>query len=773
MESARVDICYRPLRIGWAIRTGDITAFRSAARFSFALWGGRFNPIIEVDDAEHARKLVNLFRVDTIVPVGDSELVKAFPSKFPYLPQPFFGRHVFEGNSKHGAWSNVLDVKNALWWLQGDPEWVTKRQKFRLHSWEVDDPLADIFLMQLGAYPSDIAIPYRKLFEEATAAEEIKIALGAKLPKDLFEYATIQFLSRYNIDRHYSVQPEWDTPGFYSGDVENLEDLINCWNLRAADIPLLFVDAKHLDRYGETIIEWGQEIRKRSLRRREESEGTVGVWLRQERVDGIRGTDMTEKILKPFGKRPLSLMRVGRDSFPVRPPTMCLGQTSTLGVMGTELNKPKVSFALDDKPFSSDLHFNSQQLVASVSFMGGLHGDEQHVLVPPFIPELNEFYGREQHFEPYKVRSEPDRIGLVMDVADSSTFVYALPVADFFEKVFKLAGFSSNLSEAGLILRQLITQLGGADGARAFKIPGVRRLLKTYAPGTPFTKNSALQLIGAKDPENPSASFKDYEHLYIEPRPNGVDLTPEGVFTYLVAKGLFRIGAELKCPHCRLSSWIPLDSVAQRLTCELCGEEFDATRQLVHDAWRFRRSGVLGRERNAQGAIPVALLLQQLKVNMHHLSGGIYSPSLELSPLAGTDLPRCEIDFAWLIPRHFPMRNALIIGECKDRGGNSEKGAIGKKDIDNLRGIADSLPRDRFDTFILLAKLCPFTIEELALAKTLNETYRRRVILLTNRELEPYFLLERTKREHEGIDGYHAGSPEDLARVTAQIYFKS
>ena len=41
MESVRVDICYRPLRIGWAIRAGDMDAFRAAARLSFALWGGR------------------------------------------------------------------------------------------------------------------------------------------------------------------------------------------------------------------------------------------------------------------------------------------------------------------------------------------------------------------------------------------------------------------------------------------------------------------------------------------------------------------------------------------------------------------------------------------------------------------------------------------------------------------------------------------------------------------------------------------------------------
>src|ERR1039458_6036068 len=188
---------------------------------------------------------------------------------------------------------------------------------------------------------------------------------------------------------------------------------------------------------------------------------------------------------------------------------------------------------------------------------------------------------------------------------DTSSFIYALPVADLIERVLGLAGYSAELSAGGVIARQLIAQLGGVDGARVFKIPGVRRLLKTHGPTAAFTKKSELQLIGSKDPDNPSATFKDYERLYIEPRPYNTKLEPGAVFTYLVEKGLFRIGAELKCPNCRMSTWTALDSLKQRVVCELCGREFDATRQLVNGTWHYRRSGVLGAERNAQGAVPV------------------------------------------------------------------------------------------------------------------------------------------------------------------------
>ena len=134
------------------------------------------------------------------------------------------------------------------------------------------------------------------------------------------------------------------------------------------------------------------------------------------------------------------------------------------------------------------------------------------------------------HFQYDKFRIESERIGLVIDAADADTFLYALPVAELVEKIFDLANFNTKLSSAGLITRQLIGQLDGLQGARLFKIPGVRRLLKTHGLRAAFTKQSALQLIAGKDPDNPDANFKDYQDLFIEPRPIGSKLLPESIF---------------------------------------------------------------------------------------------------------------------------------------------------------------------------------------------------------------------------------------------------
>ncbi len=221
---------------------------------------------------------------------------------------------------------------------------------------------------------------------------------------------------------------------------------------------------------------------------------------------------------------------------------------------GNRADKPRVSFPLADKPFCGDRLFHTQHLVASVSFGIGLYNHENFTLRPPYVPELNEYLSRTMHFDYRLLRIEPERLGIVIEASDVEAAISAAPAAGLLERIFDLAGFTTSLSNGGLIAKQLITRLGGLQGARVFKIPGVRRLIRTHGPNASFTKKSALQLIGGKDPENPAAEFSDHERLFIEARPYNTKLSPADVFAHLVEKGLFRIGADLTCPACRLPS---------------------------------------------------------------------------------------------------------------------------------------------------------------------------------------------------------------------------
>ena len=761
METSSVNICYRPLRIAWAIHSADKESLRRAIRLNHAFWGGRFNPIVLADHPEEARDLIEVFRADHIVPLVNGSEVKELRQAFRHLVPPNFSDELFLDRRGDQALANVLDIQNAFARWRNEPEWIAAKERgFRRVVWDEDDPLADVFLMQYGAYP-DVAqtgLDYEGIFSQATTAIDLPIAKDAPIPDETVRHPSIAYLSRHALHRHYAVRPGWSFPGFFIGDASSADDLVTWWNLRAADINVSFVDEGHAARYAH-LLPYLKSAYQAEAASYPDGLQNLAIWRRSK--DGERSPP-APAFLGEGNWSPCSISRLSWNGQNVRPPMMILGVASAMGVLGKSHGSPSISFALADKPFDGDFRYHTQHLVASLRMYGA--PDEQHTFQPPYVPELNETFGRRMYFRYDRLRIEPDRVGIVINAADHDITLRAFPVADLIEKTFGLAGLKATPSSSELIARQLISRLGGFDGARVFKIPGVRRLLKTYGPNTAFAQKAALQLIGEKNPKS-GARFTDHENLFIEPRADGTKLTPSMVFGYLVEKGLFRIGMEITCPTCNLPSWVALDNLQQTNTCGLCGNNYDATRQLVGGEFRYRRTGVLGLERNTQGAVPVALLLQQLAVNLHTLgSDVVMTPSYDLEPLEDVSLPKCEVDFVVVCDRTYPDKAALIIGECKDEGDR-----IDEDDVENLKRIADAVPPDRFSTYILLARLSPFSNDEIALAKTMNDEYRQRAILLSARELEPYLVYERVNQELK-LD-FFGNSPKALALATQRIYF--
>ncbi|MCE0483124.1 MAG: hypothetical protein LV479_02675 [Methylacidiphilales bacterium] len=756
MNTLRLDITYRPFRIGWAIRKGDIEAFRQAVRLSYCLWGGRFNPVLVIDDVEQASALVDAFRVDFIHPIQDDSESKEFVKQFPHLLKPFLAHGIISRGSGEEGHAQILDVVNAMAHSIHKPEWeALKKEGVRVYSWSPDDPLADMFLVQYGAYPdpAEIGIDYRKMLIQAASASEHVLDPRQPIPVDAVAKPSIAWLSRHGLERHYRLSSLSGAPGFFVGSARQLDDLITFWNLRAADIGMLFIDHEQLDRFTLILPEWEKRTRE-----------TVAVRNEFDRYVAVRFPEnLSKQAQSIFPGADMRFMPAWKDMWSeprANAPLMYLGSTSVLGIVDQEKGPPRVTFPLSEKPFSDDIWFHTQHLVASVLFFGGLFGDDRHTFNPPYLPELNDFCAREMHFDPSRARLEPESIGIAIHPTDTDSSLSALSAASLTKKIFEKAGFETELSSGGLIARQLVSHLGGLQGARVLKIPGVRSLIDTYGPNDTFNKRGALQLICQRDPSNPAASFKDYEGLFIEPRPFDQKLRPPTIFSFLVEKGLFRQGVRVNCPTCNLFSWVSVNNLKQQLTCDLCGHVHDATRQLVDCDWQYRRSGILGVERNVMGAIPVVLTLQQLETNMGAIRGNhLYSMSLNFRAKEKKDARNFEFDFVLFVPRIYPERTAVLLGECKSTG------PINAEDIENFQTVATALPAKYFEVFLVASKLSSFTPEEIDLLKGLQP----RVILLTSRELEPYHIYDRVP-EGLGINAW-GGSVEDLCQATSKLFF--
>src|SRR5467141_2546717 len=267
MDTARVDICYRPLRLAWAIRSGDIEGFRRAVRLSYALWGGRFNPIVFADRDEEMRQLVELFRVDVVWPLCDEATAKQLEAGFLHLRNPFFHGPLFVEEHGKAKRSRLLDVFNAFTHLREKPEWQQiKESGVRLYRWHPTDPLTDVLLVQFGDYPAadEVGRDLRQTLIEAAEATEHTFEESSAISGEALNHASIPYFSGYGLERHYSVEAGWgwQTAGFFLGDAGNLDDLVCHWNLRAANIPLWFVDPRHLGRYAELIPAWEETSRQ-------------------------------------------------------------------------------------------------------------------------------------------------------------------------------------------------------------------------------------------------------------------------------------------------------------------------------------------------------------------------------------------------------------------------------------------------------------------------------------------------------------------------------
>jgi hypothetical protein len=308
MDTRRVDICYRPLRIAWAIHSGDRNAFRDAVRLSHTLWGGRFNPIVMVDRAEEAKQLIELYRADMIVPVGGAEETREFPKRFPHLQNPFYPEALspealFLRAQGAATRAQVLDIYNALAHWHDTPGWKEiNEQGVRLFVWDDDDPLADVFLLQYGQYPNvaDLGIDYAEILSRATQVSQCRFEKARPIPIDVLEHPNLGYLTRLGLHRHYSELSGWDHAGFFVGNADNIDDLASFWNLRAADVQLQFLDPAHLDRYTLIRSEYQQQTLA-YLAGLPEDHGRIAIWSRPEII---------EASLKLFDGQPLIACRV-------------------------------------------------------------------------------------------------------------------------------------------------------------------------------------------------------------------------------------------------------------------------------------------------------------------------------------------------------------------------------------------------------------------------------------------------------------------------------
>lgn len=749
MQPINVSIKYRPVKIGWCIRSGSHEDYRKALKQTHTLWGGNFNPVIPIDNFEFATNLTRIFRVDILLPVSEDPEVLDFINKFPHLCNPLISNRLFDTNVKGLKIPRFLDIFQCVQRLSEEKYKNNSHLQLIHYNWSHTDPLNDILLATFGNLPSkeELGADWSQLIEEKLTAQVIEITPQNSLPTcTANNELTLNQLSGLDLKEHYCINNPWRYHGFYIGEINNLEDLVNFWNLRAAGISLMFYDPAHqnrLEKRKKSYIQILEKYMDHLLN------NFAGIWHRKETTCSYT-QDWNKK------NRYCPVDNLFWDGNHIQVSYMYISENSTLGFLTDSNDRSKrLTIQLPEKPIINNFDTQSQYLFTSIEPQK-LYDDSRKTLSTPYLPELNRFYDKYFSIELSRSRVEPQGIGQIIKSFQDSLTLKFLDTTKLISEIFSHVSITATISKPGQISQQLIQQMGGLQTCRVFKVEGLRKIIKQFSPYKSFTWSNATQIIN-------NHNFERYNDLYL----HGKMISKDDILKVLLERNLLMAGISVQCPNCCLDFWTPIEDVKSHLICEYCRQQFNVTPLLKqYGQWKFRCSGLLAGNDNQHGSIPVILTIQQLE---QAIGWGdiLYSPSMNLR---GDNIPDCESDFVILLNKKTNTNKLeLVIGECKSEGGE-----IDENDIQKLNAIAKAFPAKKFNIYILFSKLCAYTPEELEIISTLNDPSNKKVIIFSTSELEvctrvSASIYSSLLKDYKQPAPLYAGSFEKMAEITQKF----
>lgn len=715
MAQVILKVAYRPVRLAFCIKQGDMAEFRKAVYLSHVFWGGIFNPIVAVGGSEAPLDVAARHCVDILYALSPDADVVNFVNENNKSAWPLLSEELFIGTEKIPG---LLDISNSMIDIyENGPRAAPKI----LPVWGADDPLADVFACTFGVIPDARygEQNYRQMYQSMFGPLIIEISNDKPFPPLLLNALGPLNVCSWGLtsDRraNYHNNPKFRASSIFLGNCDDFGDLLAYWNLRASGANVIFIDERYKDKFNC----WKNVIAGRTV-----------YWTAQEQ---------NERSPKPFFVREMKPLIWG------------LKEQTVEGTSDPE-NEKTLHLILPPPPNRTEVG-RSQHVAIMIDGRLSFFNSGDHTLFSPGLPELSEYIGKKANAFNWKsFRVHPYGTDYIQSLNFEIFSLKPWKRNEVVKQALQVCGVNAKESKPGLIASRLIKQMNGIQQCRVFKIAGVRDLLKEYEADKSFTRSAAIKKI--------CPNLDQYD-FYLTGQANE-KLTGPTVFDHLIDKGILRVGIDFKCPNCNLSFWRLLDLIKTEISCEFCGDDFNVSKQLqAKDCWKYRVSGLFSQHKDQQGAIPVTVTLQHVFGNLAIPCESIVATAMELSSQQNVFVD-CESDFLFM-GRENDGRNFLILGECK---GHTE---ISLESVNKLKAVADSIPVDKLRTYLLFSKLSPFTPQELESFKRAQHSDYWRIILLSNEQLERSCTYDKAPRSL-GIP-VSLDSADEWAAITALLYY--
>ena len=742
MPTTTVSIGYRPIRIGFLIKDNSLEDFLKCCKVNTLLWGGILNPIIPVgDNPAIAQDLIDSFAVDLLLPFSTGKEIENLIAKNMHLAERSrISKDVFyedwRTKKKIPSYVDILHLIDHFW-EKDFKHSKDDRSRCRWFTWDEKDPLANLFTVIFGQYPVEVGLKdnYEDAFRNGLRAKELRIE--ASLDPDWAQKISPIKFTQSRLDNYRERDG-----GVFIGDGQNLFDLVLFWNLRASGVNVAFLPEKHFDRFKDYIQRYLSDLDDQPSRN-PNFEDWINIYSSgnsHPAVEGLKDKFVTRKKLVLCRlcdpRTHFFNLGSGHSEFKAMSVTAFVEKADEC---------PSIDIPIpSSSPFSEDRLYN--QAYALLCGFSNDYAYPGHTLKLPYLPDLNEFYGRQSLvIDPFKLRIQHDgTIALLEHGGHASQRFNPIPIADIMLKILERAGMHVEHSQAGRITNLIINRMGGIDSCRVFKVRGVRKLLKELSEGKSFTE--AKRIIFEDN-------FEKFHDLYIESRKKK-NLTADDVLRHLLRKNVLKIEPiwwysvltkvirkekEFSCENCGYKSRISVTRFNDFWECPFCDHSHFLpvilSRQLVHDRkmWLVKKTGLFSKDNNQEGSIPVLLTLMMLNTTLGH---GIESKWCTSLNLKVKGVP-CEIDFALLDlgPRFDGQDLSIAIGECK------ESDEITDDMIQKLCLVKEAIEASGIKCYLIFSKTSSgfSDAEKERFKKLMGEAKRRIVpILFSNCELEPY-----------------------------------
>lgn len=655
MPATNVRIAYRPVRVGFLLRAGSLDDVNAAARFATLLWGGVFDPLIAVTDGEQAARLIARFRPDVLFPVATDRTLDAVVAAHPHLAWPR-ALEYFDGLAPHEDELPFVDVRPAISAIYSDLRHEGASPWLR-PTWA--DEGAPLNAVLYGDYALG---DYVDWFVRGLKAGQIDVA---QLPPGIDWIRTPLGVTAF------ALEPPFPPGGLTSDGIlfanpGSAEDLALFWNLRAGGVDIAFWPRDDVGNLHATAV---QKIRQLLARPAREPERGIHLWSTEPWPAEF---ELPEPLAAALGAHELILAHLDWGTFrqPLHlPEPVAADQSSVLGVLEDDgYGQARLSLPLPPTPFDGGPELFQERLLTRVSLL--VDSDQEHTLRLPYLPDLNEWYDREVTVADDGVRVEVGALALFTTTRESSMSLRLPERDDVVRRVFARADVTATPSAAGRAVDVVAAQLGGLQGARLLRAPGVRKLLRTPSWRNWETALAEINRGGLPDQRNRTAT---------------------DVLTALLEKGALVAGLKLQCPDCRVRERYALDQLGEEMRCPRCRNTFAPT-PLLHDSiWEYAASGFFADE-GAHGAVPVLLTMMRLAQDTT-----VERFIISSHDLRGDDLD-CESDLL-VLEQHHDGRVAVAVSECKDAG------EIDDRDLANLAGVAERLHASGVECYLIFTTL--------------------------------------------------------------------